>query len=41
LRDTVYAIIHVLDGALDDNPLSIGRLVEVDRRPAAADNEPR
>jgi hypothetical protein len=35
LRDTVYAIIHALDGTLDDNLPFIGRLAEIDRRDAA------
>lgn len=40
LRDTVYAIIHALDGMLDDSLPFIGRLAEIDRRLAVADSEP-
>jgi hypothetical protein len=40
VRAIVYAVIHAVDFTLDESTALIGRLVEIDRRLAAADRDP-
>jgi len=39
-RAIVYAVIHAVDFTLDESTTLIGRLVEIDRRLAAAERDP-
>ena len=40
VRAIVYAVIQAVDFTLDESTALIGRLVEIDRRLAAADRDP-